>query len=112
MQRWSAPSPGILKLNSDAAIFENLGTGLGILIHNSKGLVYMATTNLLQGCLSIEDAEAMALVYGMQLASDMGCRHLTIELILQLKSRSLNHSPFGVLAEDILSLRCRMFCRK
>jgi hypothetical protein len=67
--RWEKPQPGYVKLNVDAAFFQQSGlTGLGIVARNEKGEVTLAARRVMTGCSDAEEAELMACREGLNLA--------------------------------------------
>ncbi|XP_022150918.1 uncharacterized protein LOC111018954 [Momordica charantia] len=70
---WQPPDEGIYKINTDASFLaSDQHAGLGIIIHNDRGQVMAAATKYLENIQSVDMAEAIAAVEGLQLASEIG----------------------------------------
>ncbi|KAK6140086.1 hypothetical protein DH2020_026084 [Rehmannia glutinosa] len=65
---WEAPRIGTFKINTDASIRSNMGTGIGVIIRNHKGEVVTSLTKWMSEELPIENAEAVACREGIILA--------------------------------------------
>ncbi|XP_048502189.1 uncharacterized protein LOC125498277 [Beta vulgaris subsp. vulgaris] len=78
VQQWRKPSQGRGKLNSDAAVKENR-CGVGIIIRDGVGDVLLAAGVRMMDVSSPEEAEARAILFGLQTAFDAGLRNLEVE---------------------------------
>ncbi|KAL5758198.1 hypothetical protein ACOSP7_020809 [Xanthoceras sorbifolium] len=115
LTRWSRPAEGWLKLNVDASLWvDSCLVGLGAVVRDSNGDFIAGLSRKLVGSVSIEIAEASAILNGLHLAikSSFSC--------IQVESDALNvinylirHYPpkseVGIIIIDILSL-CDRAC--
>jgi hypothetical protein len=71
--KWCPPPPGVIQINSDAAIFESANRmGAGIVARDHLGTCVFACRHQLLGLASPEVAEALALHRAVTLASEVG----------------------------------------
>ncbi|KAL5780225.1 hypothetical protein ACOSQ2_010962 [Xanthoceras sorbifolium] len=110
VERWQAPSPGWIKINSDVAVdARGRRLGFGVVFRDSVGEVLVSYTSLLPGLFSSDIGEALAILLGLRLAGDMGFPSVCVEsdaasVVKQLSSRAPSCSDIGLILDDILSL--------
>ncbi|KAL5783740.1 hypothetical protein ACOSP7_008769 [Xanthoceras sorbifolium] len=110
VERWLAPSPGWVKINSDVAVdVRGRRLGFGVVIRDCTGKVLVSYTSLLLGLFSSDIGEALAILLGLRLAIDMGLSTVCVEsdaasVVKQLSSRVTSCSDIGLILDDILSL--------
>ncbi|VAH99193.1 unnamed protein product [Triticum turgidum subsp. durum] len=67
---WTAPPAGTVKLNSDASFFSSSGNSyVGAVARDHKGAVIFSLSKRTDCCSSVEEAEARALLAGLQALS-------------------------------------------
>ncbi|KAF5462687.1 hypothetical protein F2P56_018674 [Juglans regia] len=107
---WTAPLPGLLKLNVDGAMFGELcKSGVGCILRDDKGKVLMAA---LKAESEVEEPEAVELIVvlrGLQLCVSMGISRIQVESDCLLVVEALEHnnmagSLLGLLYQDIKSI--------
>ena len=77
---WEAPPPGVFKLNTDGATFEEDNAyGVGVVIRDWRGRFVAGKCKRFTGMVEAHKAEATAVKEGLQLASDLGIRALILE---------------------------------
>uniref|UniRef100_A0ACD5ZWQ4 Uncharacterized protein n=1 Tax=Avena sativa TaxID=4498 RepID=A0ACD5ZWQ4_AVESA len=105
--KWTPPPPGVLLLNVDAAIFEAVGLmGAGMVVRDSMGIFVMACRFQMQGVVSPEHAEALALKRTIRLAHEEGYDRVLfasdcLSLVQRLHSASPDRSMVGLVVDDI-----------
>ena len=78
--KWLAPSPGVFKINVDAATSEDKrNSSVGVVIRDAAGKVHVAYCKYLQGQYSVEDVEALAMECGLLLAKE----HMLSKIVLE-----------------------------
>lgn len=76
---WSRPPSGYIKLNVDALYdADSLQGTVGAVLCDSSGKFLAASNNRAGDCLDVFMAEALALRFGLNLASFVGCTRLII----------------------------------
>ncbi|KAL5836597.1 hypothetical protein ACOSQ3_013766 [Xanthoceras sorbifolium] len=79
-RRWKRPSPGCYKINTDASTdYLNSRVGVGAIIHNDQGLVMATSSYRINSGLAVVNAEAMAILSGIQLAWEVGIHLIVVE---------------------------------
>lgn len=64
---WCPPSNGLVKLNTDASFLADSGqTCIGAVARDHRGLVFFSQSKSIECCSSVEEAEARALLLGLQ----------------------------------------------
>lgn len=113
---WQPPKEGMIKLNSDAAVFPDGRVGCGGVMRDYRGAVLGTTCLVVEGYYDIDVAEAFAARQAMQVSLDGGMNRLIMEsdclkLISHLKRGVIESSSFGFLVADILDLskQCLFF---
>ncbi|KAL5772827.1 hypothetical protein ACOSP7_012443 [Xanthoceras sorbifolium] len=110
VERWQAPSPGWVKINSDVAVdVRGRRLGFGVVFRDAGGKVLVSYTSLLLGLSSLDIGEALAILLGLRLAIDMGLSTVCVEsdvasVVKQLSSSVTSCSDIGLSLDDILSL--------
>ncbi|KAL5811377.1 hypothetical protein ACOSQ3_028113 [Xanthoceras sorbifolium] len=108
--RWVKPYIRWLKLNVDASLKAEASlVGLGDVIRDHEGLFMAGLSRKLYGLVSVEVAEALAILNGIHLAIESGFNHLLVEsdalnVINYIKSRSPPLSEVGLVIADIFSI--------
>ena len=110
---WEAPAMGRLKINSDAAMFDDGKVGIGGVVRDAEGDVLMATCVVMEGGGEVDIAEGLAARHSLQVALDAGFRCVILEsdnlkLISHLISGKEENNSFGFIISDILWL-CMSF---
>lgn len=77
--KWKAPPRGFYKLNVDAAIRRNLGTGLGAIIRNDLGETMAAATWLIEEFEDPALAEAVGIRWALKWSLDIGFDRVLVE---------------------------------
>ncbi|KAL0455129.1 UNVERIFIED_CONTAM: hypothetical protein Slati_0852100 [Sesamum latifolium] len=107
---WTTPTPGSIKINSDAAIFHSDGDfGVGVIAHDSNGHCLAWSSIRLHRRFLLKVAEAWAARIAIQLAHFFGWTNIMIEsdcayLHSQLICSTTLSSCIGPIVFDILSL--------
>ncbi|XP_022140628.1 uncharacterized protein LOC111011237 [Momordica charantia] len=77
---WLPPDKRIYKINTDASFLaSDQHAGLGIIIRNDRGQVMASATKYLENIQSVDMAEAIVAVEGLQLASKIGVNPVILE---------------------------------
>ncbi|KAL5832280.1 hypothetical protein ACOSQ4_017634 [Xanthoceras sorbifolium] len=110
LRRWQPPVVGLFKLNVDASLkcSESL-VGLGAVIRDSNGLFMAGLSRKRFRSVSIEVAEASAILNGLHLAIDSGFTHLLVEsdalnVINFLIEKKPPNYEVGLVIVDILAI--------
>ena len=103
---WKRPPLGILKINADAARFEEGICGLGAVFRDHEGDVIASYCDVFNAKLEVD--EALAIRGAVEIASDIGLNKIMVEsdclkLINHLQKRKVEASAFGQLVADILA---------
>jgi ribonuclease HI len=78
--QWSKPEPRFMKLNVDAAYYEDTRSGsFGAMIRDFQGNFMGAKCGLIPSMESASMAEAIAMQEGLVLANSMGINRLIVE---------------------------------
>ena len=106
-QQWRKPSRGLNKLNSDAAAKNGKG-GLGVVVRDEEGEVLLAAGVRLEEVSSPEEAEACAILFGLQIAFDAGLRNLEVEsdclTVIKMLNGTSARNATQTIIHDILAL--------
>ncbi|KAL2921881.1 hypothetical protein RDABS01_013372 [Bienertia sinuspersici] len=102
---WAPPSSGVARVNTDAAILEGTGVGMGAVIRDEEGRLLMGVRRR-EVDWDTEVAEAMAARFGVEMAAKLGFESVELEsdssnLINKLKHESTGLSPIFLVIEDI-----------
>ncbi|XP_057432075.1 uncharacterized protein LOC130724818 [Lotus japonicus] len=77
--RWEAPPQGVIKLNVDAGWSGHNSTGFGLVARSDRGELMMAATKVEQYRLDSLLAEAYAVPWCLQMASEMDLENVIVE---------------------------------
>lgn len=105
--QWSPPVPGTVKINSDASFLAESGQSTaGIVARDSRGLVFISVCKRLPICSSAEEAEARAVLVGLNAMADFFRGPIVLEMDYQmiakeLTARAPSRSPCYALIMDI-----------
>uniref|UniRef100_A0A5B7BLL9 RNase H type-1 domain-containing protein n=1 Tax=Davidia involucrata TaxID=16924 RepID=A0A5B7BLL9_DAVIN len=104
---WTPPTEDVYKVNVDGSFVPeiNHGSTCGV-IRNFKGEVIAGFARPLPHCSSVEYAEAMALLHGIDFAFDIGIQDLVVEgdclhLISEISSSHEDFSVVGHIVDEI-----------
>ncbi|XP_021766299.1 uncharacterized protein LOC110730785 [Chenopodium quinoa] len=64
---WKPPMEGVIKINSDAAVFSPSGVGLGGVMHDYVGDVVVSTCLKLEGKFEVDVVEALAMRHALNI---------------------------------------------
>ncbi|KAL5741835.1 hypothetical protein ACOSP7_028567 [Xanthoceras sorbifolium] len=79
-QLWSRPPDGAFKLNVDASVISGLGCyGVGLIFKDDSGFPVLVKSQLCSGSISVEVAEARAVLEGVSLAVELAFFPLFVE---------------------------------
>ncbi|KAL5736173.1 hypothetical protein ACOSQ2_030961 [Xanthoceras sorbifolium] len=107
LEKWRAPSLAWFQLNCDTALdVSNKIVGFGAVIRDDKGLVMAASAHNYNSLVSVEVAEAMALLHEVHLAAEMGISPIGFEcdsssIVSAINSRITPCSDVGLVLSDI-----------
>ncbi|KAF4379885.1 hypothetical protein G4B88_021018 [Cannabis sativa] len=88
---WSPPPSGTFKINTDASLIAGQpGCGLGVVIRDHLGIVVVAETVYIPGCLSVNMAESLAIHSGLLLANRWSLSSICISSDCQPVIHALN----------------------
>ncbi|KAL2899874.1 hypothetical protein RDABS01_024956 [Bienertia sinuspersici] len=106
---WSPPATGVLRINTDAAVMEGIGVGLGAVVRDEKGTVVAAGVQRVGRHMKVDMAEAMAMRFGLTMALELG--FVTVELesdalevVRAVNLCSFGRNPLGLILEDIVEM--------
>ncbi|XP_074318299.1 uncharacterized protein LOC141655100 [Silene latifolia] len=107
--QWSPPPEGSWKVNVDAAIFNEKGCGMGVVIRDHEGSVGKARVKQVRAQWEVNITEAKAAFLGLQMARQMGIESVILEsdslvLVTLLKTRKVENSNLGNVVQGILRL--------
>lgn len=78
-QAWHAPPLGYLKVNIDAAFFEDSNhIGLGMVIRDSNGSFVVGRTLILDGCVDVDVSETMGFLEVLSWVKNLGLQNLIV----------------------------------
>ena len=78
--RWSPPPIGWFKVNFDVALFQDVGQArLGVIIHDSQGLVMVSLAQNIQLASSMAEMEALAATQALELVAELGFDRVIFE---------------------------------
>lgn len=105
--RWSRPPSGTLKINTDGAFLKETNTGgWGFVIRDDCGVVMAAGAGNLERVSDALHSEALAMLYAINTATQLGCDKVMIETdSIQLKNATTTEdfdlSALGAIFRDI-----------
>uniref|UniRef100_A0A803LHG6 RNase H type-1 domain-containing protein n=1 Tax=Chenopodium quinoa TaxID=63459 RepID=A0A803LHG6_CHEQI len=107
--QWCAPPPAIIKVNSNAALFNTNHVGFGGVMRDNVGDVVAATCLQIVGRFDVDVVEAMAMRHALKIAMESGFVRLCLEtdnlkLHSHLKKSKYDQTTFGIVVKDILTL--------
>ncbi|XP_021739472.1 uncharacterized protein LOC110705848 [Chenopodium quinoa] len=107
--KWKSPPEGVIKVNSDAAIFKSRMVGLGGVMRDSVGDVVAATCLQVAGSFDVDVVEAMAMRHALVIAMESGFLRVCLEtdnikLHYGLSKQKEDLTAFGLITKDILKL--------
>ncbi|KAL6544962.1 hypothetical protein OROMI_023824 [Orobanche minor] len=110
---WHPPRSDFFKINSDASIPSNGGSGVGAVIRGSMGEVVSSICKYYSEKMEVDFAEALGIWEGINMAASMGLSKVIIEtdsasVFHKLKKNGSDLSYLGVLVQDIISF-CSTF---
>uniref|UniRef100_A0A803MBN7 RNase H type-1 domain-containing protein n=1 Tax=Chenopodium quinoa TaxID=63459 RepID=A0A803MBN7_CHEQI len=100
-----------MKINSDAAVFNNGKIGLGCVLRDEQGSVCLASCHSFDAVSDITMAEALAARFSLFVALDTGFSKVILEvdclnLFYKLMNRTRVYNALGIILNDIFSLYC------
>ncbi|KAM0825040.1 hypothetical protein ACQ4PT_069820 [Festuca glaucescens] len=104
---WTPPNEGSVKVNVDAAFSPMSGTAaIGAVARNDQGVVVAALSAPISACNDVEEAEARAILEGLQMASDLKLKYVTLEsdsalAVAASNDTTRNHSQHWSVYKDI-----------
>ncbi|XP_021774242.1 uncharacterized protein LOC110738174 [Chenopodium quinoa] len=110
---WTRPELGCIKLNVDAGLLGDVGSGFGAVARDCEGNVLGCAAYQCKETWEAKIAEAKVIVLGMNWAIEMGFKNVVVEsdclqLIQALRKGSKGQSNFHLILDDVLSL-CSSF---
>ncbi|XP_074303828.1 uncharacterized protein LOC141638324 [Silene latifolia] len=114
-QNWKAPPIGSWKVNVDAAMFEGVGSGMGVVIRDHEGSVVRAAVQHVRQKWNVDVIEAKAAALGLSLAYQMGVQSVILEsdslqIISILKSGKVPLSYLGNVITEIVEWGSKFNC--
>ncbi|KAK6154949.1 hypothetical protein DH2020_009197 [Rehmannia glutinosa] len=92
---WSPPAHGYVKTNSDASIMTDEGAGMGVVIHDDRGIVIETSYRFQPNLFDVEVAEALACRDDVFLARSLGLKCVMVEMDNEtLNKTARNQIPF------------------
>ncbi|XP_074313873.1 uncharacterized protein LOC141649070 [Silene latifolia] len=76
---WSPPLSGVVKINTNAAVFNSGEIGLGVVGRDVDGSVVVVGAKHIKAVWDTEMAEAQAVVFGMEVAHQVGVEKIAVE---------------------------------
>ena len=78
--RWKPPPSSCFKINFDRVIYpKEKKSGIGVVIRDNRGLVIASCSKVVHQVLGVSDIEAMATMWALSFASDVGVRRAVLE---------------------------------
>ena len=110
VQKWKPPNHMLVKINCDGPRFakENR-VGIGVVIHNSEGMVLGSQSKQLSQAFSPLQIEAMAVKIALQFATDLGVQHAILKtdslvLVKALREGTKFLSTVGLVLDEIRNM--------
>ena len=107
---WEAPPPGVFKLNTDGATFEEDNAyGVGVVIRDWRGRFVARKCKRFTRVVEAHRAESTAVKEGLQLANDLGIRALILEsdarvVVEDFGTDSTDRSQNGLIMVEVYRL--------
>lgn len=106
---WARPSEGWFKVNVDAGMLGEVGTGLGVVCRDDAGAFYACAAVQFKQVWQPVVAEAMAVLWGLRVARDVGLVIVVLESDCLVVIRALQNQLQGLnslhlIIDDILML--------
>jgi ribonuclease HI len=104
---WSPPEKGVVKVNVDAAFCPlSRAAAIGVVARNDNGLVLAALSAPIEPCKDVEEAEAKAILAGLQLAKECKLKSVWLEsdsacAVAAANVRTKNYSQNWSIYKDI-----------
>jgi ribonuclease HI len=110
---WNNPFAGSYKLNTDASFFSAGSGAVGAVLRNSKGEVVAGRYCPLDNLLSPASAEAMALLKGLELIDQLGCKNIacesdSLELVQACNGETDILSPYAAILADCFAIASKI----
>ncbi|XP_074300253.1 uncharacterized protein LOC141631488 [Silene latifolia] len=115
MVKWKPPARSVWKINVDAAVLGDMGSGFGLVIRDADGKVERMGVLQVLEAWSPKIAEAKAAEFGLLTARQMGLENVVLEsdsllLITMLKSKSFPLNYFGRVGKVVYDLASHFNC--
>jgi ribonuclease HI len=107
IQKWSPPPSEFLKINTDGAFHESSNSGgWGFTVRDDRGVLISAGAGNLEHLSNALHAEALALLYTLNISAQMGCTRVIFETDSRILKQAISSdeyklAPFGALFQDI-----------
>ncbi|XP_021722930.1 uncharacterized protein LOC110690413 [Chenopodium quinoa] len=106
---WKAPSAGLIRVNSDAAVISETSSSIGAVLRNDQGVIVPARVKRFMGKPPVKVLEAMAARMGVQTARELGFSKVELEsdalsVINLIKSHKIGKAPVDLVVDDIRSM--------
>ena len=106
---WTAPREECWRINTDAAVMEGVGIGLGVVVRDSGGNIVLAAVRRMEVPWPASLAEAAAGRFGLQVARFHGFQVVELEtdalsLSKAVAARRWGRAPLDLIIEDICLL--------
>lgn len=106
---WKPPALNYIKLNTNAAVFDDGRVGCGGIMRDHLGEVMGATCVCIEGNFCIDVAEAFAARHSLKISLEAGLRMIVLKsdclnLTTHLQKGLIKSTSFGNLVADILQL--------
>lgn len=79
MPRWQPPGEGWVKINTDAGVLSDVGSGLGVVCRKEDGSVLGCEVIQATVRWEVRVAEAKAVLEGLHFARELGLSHIMVE---------------------------------
>ncbi|XP_074293348.1 uncharacterized protein LOC141620350 [Silene latifolia] len=104
---WCPPPTNWVKVNTDAAVFENGEIGLEMVGRNEHGSIVAVSCMRITANWAPKMAEAAAARFGLNVAGRMGMHQVLLEsdaqeLITALRNRRPSRCSWGLITEDVI----------
>ncbi|XP_019190496.1 PREDICTED: uncharacterized protein LOC109184955 [Ipomoea nil] len=108
-ERWSRPSRGMLKLNTDAALQNSSSSmGLGWVLRNDEGRFLACKNMCMHSNYTVKEAEALSVREALSWLLGIGMGNVEVEMDSQIVFNVLHSSSFsssfGLLVDDVKEL--------